>query len=343
MEHQRVEIPVPSNHAFDPDVLTKQRAAMLAERLEHGLNLGPQEKGPTIVGVALFELDANCRTLTPWNPQEKRSHNGAMTGAYERVDFEKPYDGSKDYCRHLLIESGISEYLHHRGGALKNHNVIVHLHYYRSRPKPDAGFHKDTRGQTLFFMLHFLNDKPIFGPEWVRDRGLSVKVSTSGERSEGARSSPALVDSVWPQSIRQDVLAKKSEAEEDDIHVLRVGTCGAVLVVDDIVHHRTPNPRARAEWGNIPQTRAPQVSTVQARDAEHQNSLYEIPRGRKLERESSSARGRSRSRSLSREREKKEGGDPGATARWDATFDDTPRRFFRIWVTVSPKGEEVWY
>src|SRR5690606_21304621 len=144
------------------------------------------------------------------------SLNEGMKKKYTNVNFESPCDGAKDYCQSLLADSGISGYLHRQGGVFKDYNVIVHLHYYRRRQKPDQGCHKDTRGQTLFFMLHFLDDGPIFGPEWVRERGLSVKVSTSGKRSEGVRSSRALVDSVWPQSIRQDILAKKSEDEEDD-------------------------------------------------------------------------------------------------------------------------------
>jgi hypothetical protein len=85
------------------------------------------------------------------------------------------------------------------------------------------------------------------------------------------------------------------------------------------------------------------VSTVQAVNAEQENFVYEIPRGRKVDRESTTERGRSRSRSMSRERVKAQSGDTDSLARWEATFDKNPRRFFRIWITVSPKEKQVWY
>jgi hypothetical protein len=337
----------------------------VALTLEQELSLRRKKKDPPIIGVALFELDTNCKGLKPWVPTLENSLNEGMKDQFTGVNFESPCEGAKDYCECLLAESGISEYLQHRGGAFQNYNVVVHLHYYRRRSKPDEGFHKDTRGQTLFFMLHFMNDKKIFGPEWVRDRGLLVRVSKTGVTTQRARSSPSLVDSVWPQLIREDInTLRREDEDDDDIHVLRVDPYGAVLVVDDIVHHRTPNPNPRSGWGFRKDNTRLQVSTVQAVNAEQENFVYEIPRGRKVQRESTTERGRSRSRSMSREREKaererrerrekdvrekgdgekEERDDSDSLARWDATFDPSPRRFFRIWITVSPKDKKVWY
>ncbi len=345
MEHTRNEAPVPSNHAFTPKTFTNQLQERVARTLE-----GQLKTDPAIIGVALFELDTNCKVLKPWLPTEENSLNEGMKGKFRRVKFESPCEGAKEYCQCLLEESGVSEYLQRRSGAFTDHNVIVHLHYYRRRKKPDEGFHKDTRGQTLFFMLHFMNEKKIFGPEWVRDRGLVTRVSKTGVTTPKERSSPALVNGVWPQLIREDINTKRGEGgEDDDIHVLRVDPYGAVLVVDDIVHHRTPNPNPRSRWGFQGDTPRLQVSSVQAYNAEQENFVYEIPRGRKPQRESTTERGRSRSRSMSRERVKAQSGDTESPenseskARWEATFDPSPRRFFRIWITVSPKDRKVWY
>jgi hypothetical protein len=324
----------PNSGSFDPGGDTTVLATKLSEHLE-GLAL-EQAKPPTIIGVGLFKVNPTDGSLEGWDPgdKENKAHNGAMVGAY-KLNCSPWRDLARSYCSELVRASSVLAYLHSKRNDLTDFNVIVHLHYYRNREKPDPGFHKDTRGQTLFFMLHYLSALPIYGAEWMRDRGLQGRVS------------PAAVDGVWPSSIRQDVLHQMEiEPEDEKIHVFRVGAYGAVLVVDDIVHHRTPNFKSRSEWGFMVPNRL-QVSNVQARDANHKNAYYEIERGRGRSRERSSdqeiERGRSRSRSLSNERDKKDN-DEDTKSRWDKTFDSSViRKFFRLWVTISHKEQEVWY
>jgi hypothetical protein len=323
----------PNPGSFNPGDHATGLATGLSDKLEVlALQLS---KPPTIIGVCLFKVNPTDGSLAAWDPNGtgNKSHNGAMVGAYSKVNCSAWQGLARDYCSELVQASSILAYLNSKKNDLTDFNVIVHLHYYREREKPDLGFHKDTRGQTLFFMLHYLSALPIYGAEWMRDRGLKGRVS------------PAAVDGVWPSSICQDVIRQQdTEPDDEKIHVFRVGAYGAVLVVDDIVHHRTPNYKPRSEWGEMFPGH-PQVSSVQARDAYHKNVVYEIERGRSRERSSEQEveRGRSRSRSLSNERKKKESGQD-TDDRWDKTFDSSVvRKFFRLWVTISHKEQAVWY
>ena len=315
------------------------------------------------VGVGLFVVDPTTCALVSSDPAKMHAENTAMRNAY-RAFSGGLLSAAGEHCKALLQVAGVLGYLQRRASQLADYNVVVHLHYYRNREKPDQGFHKDTRGQTLFFLIQYLNEKPVYGAEWLRQRGElpaiqdgKYVIEKEGERyylpetglPEGyhqvKRFGPADVEYVWPLAIREDVLARRAQHEErdDDIHVLRVGSYGAVLVVDDIIHHRTPNPNSRDDWGTKRGTQHLQVSTLQANNALNESDHFEIARGRSPTREQHGKRGRSRSRSLSKERKKKEKEDPETLARWDATFNSGPRQFFRIWVTVSPAKDKVRY
>ena len=309
----------------------------LRRALDDELQMVARVKGDP-VGVCLFKLEPLTGALGHWTPTESNAENTAMDKAYRSFS-----DGvvlqARVHCEALLKAAGILTYLHRTATDLENYNVIVHLHYYRNRETPDGGFHKDTRGQTLFFLLHYLNEKPIYGAEWIRQRGELVGVvypnDGGPDRPDERRVGPADVTYVWPEAIRKAVLAKRLqyEEEDDDIHVLRVDKYGAVLVVDDVIHHRTPNAKTRSEWEKL-------ESVLYAKNADNEAGDYEIKRGR------SRVRGepgkRSSSRSMSNERKKKEEGDADVVARWNATFNCT-RQFFRIWVTVSPANGKVRY
>lgn len=323
----------PRSGTFKPDVETTSLATELSKELtELVRQKAEQAKLPDPLGVALFKMNPKGGTLEFWTPGDK-DRNGAMVNAYKAVDCSALLDRARAYCLMMVAGSNIQTYLKDKSAALGDYNVIVHLHYYRSRPKPDAFLHKDTRGQTLFFMLHYLSALPIYGAEWMWDQGLA--------KESGPRRGPADIEGVWPLTICADVLKEKRDGPADDnLHVFRVDPYGAVLVVDDVVHHRTPNPNPRAEWGHMPNfPNYSQASYVQAADATGQNGYYEIQRGRSAEREPDAKQ--ERSRSMSNERSKKENGaDP--ENRWDNTFDKV-RQFFRIWVTVSPISVGVVY
>ena len=355
----------PKSGPFEPGGATDS-ALKLSEALEVLANQQAIQR--TVIGAGLFKLDPASGFLTCWDPKTNPSINKAMKGAWG-LNSSGCQDLTLLYCTQLLSASNILGYLNSKQNDLTNYNVIVHLHYYRNRVKPDQGFHKDTRGQTLFFMLHYLSKLPIYGAEWIRERGTLWKVGidqsviknvvynhrtsehsfASGdtlpedcEYVQRVSPSEVEVDSIWPPSVRQDIIREKNtEPDDDKIHVFRLDAYGAVLVVDDIVHHRTPNPKTRSEWGTKKKG-YPQVSYVQAYNAAQTNGIYEIERGRTLSREPETERGRSRSRSMSNERVKKDS-DQVTETRWKGTFDPRVRRFFRIWVTVSPNTRAVWY
>src|SRR5262249_39857495 len=154
-----------------------------------------------------------------------------------------------------------------------DYNIIVHLHYYRSRPVPDRGFHKDTAGQTAFFILHYLNAQNMYGPEWMYEPRLTRKWKykqslTEMSLGDPPREGPTEQELYWPAPLTKDVKALKEKGQNDDkMHVMRVEPSGAVLVVDEAVVHRSPHPNSREHWRDrSAQIVLPQTSTVQATD-----------------------------------------------------------------------------
>jgi len=47
--------------------------------------------------------------------------------------------------------------------------AVVHLDYYATRSTAQVGLHKDTSGNNVFAVLHYLNDEPMLGPEYIDD------------------------------------------------------------------------------------------------------------------------------------------------------------------------------
>jgi hypothetical protein len=363
----------PKSRAFVPPGIATECAIKLSKGLEELIGQNVMDDDPTLIGVGLFQVNPADGSLTCWDPKAKENLavNNAMDGDYE-LDCSKYHELARQYCATLVGDSGVLDYLKSKSKDLSEFNVIVHLHYYRNRQKPDQGFHKDTRGQTLFFMLHYLSALPLYGAEWMweqRLRRVEIQDSRIGslvyndktkesrfwpsgspwsEKNppEGwryvERDSPIDVEGVWPRTICEDVRREKQSGSNDDkIHAFRVSAYGAVLVVDDVVHHRTPHPESRLDWEDDDEGYS-QAGFLQARDAHHKRFMYEIERGRSRERTKDGSRGRSRSRSMSNERRKKDS-DSDTKNRWTETFNQNPRQFFRVWVTVSHKTTEVWY
>lgn len=380
---------------------------MLSLQLEALISRGPIELGsarerisnPSLMGVGLFKIRPRDGNLSFWMREGNSDiFNGAMVNFYPTEDFGADVQiNAKALCESLLRRAKILEYFGQISADLANYNVVAHLHYYRNREVPDPGFHKDTRGQTLFFILQYLNDKPIFGPEWVEDNGMAklgqpqfvwVKSgdkqylkSTSGnvffepDGSDGwntvqldswelcPRLSPAEGEGVWPKSIRDALNFEKRRQNDPKIHVARVEPYGAVLVVDDLVHHRSPNQRSREQWGKMGTSEYPQTKTVQAFDARHENSFYEVDLTRQRARSLSDAREKLEQWKMwqraQHEQEASEKAivddglehpveDEDLLERWANTFSGERRRFFRFWVTVSPnpvrkEADKVWY
>jgi hypothetical protein len=54
-------------------------------------------------------------------------------------------------------------------GTQPGFRSVVHIDYYATRSTTQIGLHKDTNGNNVFAVLHYLNDEPMLGPEYIDD------------------------------------------------------------------------------------------------------------------------------------------------------------------------------
>jgi hypothetical protein len=330
---------------------TTRFALRLAAKLEDFIAENPEWDRP-LLGVWLFRVSPAQKKLEgapdaaryqDWRTVFTESTLRPGTGI-EYPKFESVWLLAHEYCEALLGDAKVFDYLFSIKEALARLRVTLHLHYYRVRPGNATGFHKDTLGQTLFFLLHYLNKKPMYGAEYFFD---GPTLTRSG--SQAARQGPAeKTQGPWSEELRGRVRQARQAKPDDNIHVVRLEEYGALIAGDEVVSHSTP----------FPQTRAGLKLSVGIADQQHDKRRAYVPEVPIAD--------ASRSRSLSRDRttidnlksffnkssasevaEHLRALDPEVLAdfgpedltlaeRWAATFESTaPRQFFRIWVTVN--------
>ncbi len=106
--------------------------------------------------------------------------------------------------------------------------ILAEVHYYPNRGKGEIGFHKDTRGQTLFVNLNYVNSKPLLGPEYIVN---PAKVAEHQEK----------IKALLPQTFLDDLSEARQELPRR--HTIKYSTVpayGYVGFVDELIHHTTP-------------------------------------------------------------------------------------------------------
>lgn len=141
---------------------------------------------------------------------------------------------------HLVMENSLKtmidaeqvEYLRLAGLPNDKWVILVELHYVRSRPKDMAGFHKDTRGQSLFVNLNYhMPGRRTRGPEYV------LNPPPSAEHDEQVRSRGTL-----PPEFSEDLGHTRNKLGVPSRIELPgdVPPLGYVAFVDEAIHHATP-------------------------------------------------------------------------------------------------------
>lgn len=147
-----------------------------------------------------------------------------------------------------MIDAEQLEYLRLAGLPNDEWKILVEVHYIRSRPKDMAGFHKDTKGQSLFVNLnyHVMDDAPkpgetgrkaykVRGPEYVLNPPRSEehdKLIYGTEEKKG----------TLPAEFTKDLTKLRDELPKPE-NIESAGTVeglGYVAFVDEAIHHATP-------------------------------------------------------------------------------------------------------
>ena len=134
-----------------------------------------------------------------------------------------------------MIDALQFEYLRLAGLPNDQWKILVEVHYIRSRPKDMTGFHKDTRGETLFVNLNYnVGDNRLMGPEFV----INPDPSPEHEKQiTGTGGKPRTL----PKAFTDDLEAiRRTLPEPTEMRTGVVNPYGYVAFVDEAIHHATP-------------------------------------------------------------------------------------------------------
>ena len=154
-----------------------------------------------------------------------------------------------------MMDAEQFRYLLAAGLPNKDWKIFVEMHYYRARDKEMAGFHKDTRGQTLFVNLNYhIEDQQqqglaTRGPEYVVNPSPSVThdaqiYGTAGDASVPANEQRA---ATLPSKFTSDLTEVRKELGAPNV-IKSAGTIqpyGYVAFVDEAIYHATPFDQGR--------------------------------------------------------------------------------------------------
>jgi hypothetical protein len=128
-----------------------------------------------------------------------------------------------------MIDAEQLEYLRLAGLPNDQWKILVEVHYIRSRPKDMTGFHKDTKGETLFVNLNYhVGDNKLMGPEYV----VNPAPSEAHDKQIGGTLPKAFLDDL-------DV-TRRTLGAPTEMRTGVVNPYGYVAFVDEAIHHATP-------------------------------------------------------------------------------------------------------
>jgi hypothetical protein len=127
-----------------------------------------------------------------------------------------------------MRDAGQLDYLRKSGIMGADWQVVVEIHYYRSRAKSSANLHKDTLGQTMFVNLNYTNEEEMAGPEWVTNPPL---VQTHEDK----------LATTLPGQFRADLEQTRGIGDPTTIETGVLPRHGVAAFVDETIHHSTPH------------------------------------------------------------------------------------------------------
>lgn len=78
---------------------------------------------------------------------------------------------AEDYLKSLLMNDLLAQsaLIDRALRSEPGYRAVVHLDYYATRSTNQVQLHKDTNGNNVFAVLHYINDVPMLGPEYIDD------------------------------------------------------------------------------------------------------------------------------------------------------------------------------
>lgn len=134
-----------------------------------------------------------------------------------------------------MIDARQLEYLRLAGLPNAQWKILIEVHYIRSRPKDMAGFHKDTKGESLFVNLNYhVGDNTVVGPEYV------VNPAPSAQHDAQIYGTPDKKGTL-PKAFTDDLdVTRTALGQPSEIRSGIVNPYGYVAFVDEAIHHATP-------------------------------------------------------------------------------------------------------
>lgn len=138
-----------------------------------------------------------------------------------------------------MIDAQQVEYLRKAGLPNEDWVILIEVHLYLDRDMTMWGFHKDTKGQTLFVNLNYHLDQELPGPEYVtnppstpmHDTALGIDPERNVATDTG----------TLPQEFLADLLHVRGElGDPSTIGAGKVPAYGYAAFVDEAIHHATP-------------------------------------------------------------------------------------------------------
>jgi hypothetical protein len=219
---------------------------------------------PDIIRVATFEVPS-LRSLVP-SGRDPRSNDGAGTPELGKNRIHCPpgfmlQEPIFDYIKGLLAnELGAAVELSERAAAMgAQHHVVGALDWYRDRDTDNHALHKDTTGSTLFVALHYANEQPILGAEYIRDhwpmpshKDAAFSYGTRWERPNAPWRTDA---QAWPNALVEVLedarkhlkTAEFVQRERPTVECQEIGPFGLITFVDELIYHATPLAGRRTE------------------------------------------------------------------------------------------------
>jgi hypothetical protein len=135
---------------------------------------------------------------------------------------------------------------------------VVHIDYYATRSTTQVGLHKDTAGNNVFAVLHYLNDAPMLGPEYIDDPA-PIKTVVDGYYPSHLYSK--LDDKYRRQSAPWAVL-KKSQIVQKDWRYVREHYCTWPAKFLDALHYARHSDKDLSARGKMASSILPKDGLV---------------------------------------------------------------------------------
>ena len=144
----------------------------------------------------------------------------------------------KDIVKHVintLKAAGQIDYLKRSGLTGGDWRILVEVHYYwrRSTDVYGGSFHKDTKGQTVFVNLSFINAHEIAGPEYI----LNPRPVMSHDKNIGGSLPLGFLDDLSH--------VRRALPQPTGIEATKIPAFEIVSFIDEAIHHATPVPGGR--------------------------------------------------------------------------------------------------